>query len=155
MDITIEIITEEEKKSEICRKVLFALPEWFGIEEATEEYIDGVKGKQFLAAKIYDEFVGFYSIKDHFSETSEIYVCGVLPQFHRNGIGRLLQMETEKLLRTQNKRFLTVKTLSNSHPDKGYAGTRKFYQAQGFIPLEVFTELWGADLPCLFLVKPL
>jgi ribosomal protein S18 acetylase RimI-like enzyme len=153
--MNIELIVNENKKSEICRKVLSALPEWFGIEEATEEYIEGVQGKQFLSAKIDDDFVGFYSIADHFPETSEIYVCGVLPQYHRKGIGKLLQIETEKLLRAQNKKFLTVKTLSSEHSDEGYAKTRKFYESQNFIPLEIFTELWGKDLPCLYLVKAL
>jgi hypothetical protein len=45
---------------------------------------------------------------------------------------------------------LTVKTLSPSRPDPNYAGTRRFYEAVGFLPIEEFPTLWGANNPCLF-----
>ena len=51
-------------------------------------------------------------------------------------------------------RLLSVKTLGPSDPDPGYARTRHFYEASGFLALEE-TELWGAGTPCLLMVKPL
>jgi hypothetical protein len=45
-----------------------------------------------------------------------------------------------------------VKTLGPSYPDEGYAQTRGFYVARGFVPLEELLELWDAN-PCLLLVK--
>jgi len=53
------------------------------------------------------------------------------------------------------KEFLTVKTLADTHPDEGYAGTRRFYLAMGFKPLEVFPTLWDEANPCLLMVKRL
>ena len=50
---------------------------------------------------------------------------------------------------------LQVKTLSESHPDAGYAKTRAFYRAMGFHPLEEFKTLWGEANPCLLMVKKL
>lgn len=51
--------------------------------------------------------------------------------------------------------YLSVKTLSEAHPDLSYAKTRRFYRAVGFEPFQEFGALWGADLPCLVLVKRL
>jgi hypothetical protein len=48
-----------------------------------------------------------------------------------------------------------VKTIGESHPDKNYAKTRKFYSAQGFLPLEEIYDFWGKGLHTLFMVKPL
>ena len=50
--------------------------------------------------------------------------------------------------------LLEVKTLGASHPDPGHARIRHFYQRPGFLPLEE-TDPWGADTPCLIMVKPL
>jgi len=148
-------IEKDEKKQEICKKILLELPEWFGIEDAAQEYIENVSGTMFYAAKMFDEIVGFFSIFSHFPQTSEIYVCGILKSFHRLGIGKHILKEIERELVKDNINYLTVKTLSASHPDKGYAQTREFYKANGFIPLEEFKTLWGKENPCLFLVKNL
>lgn len=51
-------------------------------------------------------------------------------------------------------RLLEVKTLGPSHPDPGYACTRRFYELMGFLALEE-TNLWGEGTPCLIMVKPL
>ncbi len=50
--------------------------------------------------------------------------------------------------------YLSVKTLGPSRPDAHYAGTRKFYEAMGFLPIEE-TSLWGESNPCLIMVKHL
>ncbi|MCD4819005.1 MAG: GNAT family N-acetyltransferase [Candidatus Cloacimonetes bacterium] len=148
-------IENDKEKQRVCEKVLRTLPEWFGIDEATQEYIDNVAGTMFFVAKMSGEVVGFYSIISHFPQTSEIFVCGILPKYHRLGIGRELQKQVESQLIKNNVKYLTVKTLSSSHPDKGYAKTREFYKACGFVPVEEFKTLWGAENPCLFLIKKL
>jgi hypothetical protein len=51
--------------------------------------------------------------------------------------------------------YLQVKTLGPSHPSRGYAATRRFYEALGFRPLEEIHGLWAEDNPCLLLVKRL
>jgi hypothetical protein len=50
---------------------------------------------------------------------------------------------------------MSVKTLGPSHPDGGYANTRRFYRACGFLPVEELHGLWGEGNPCLVMVKPL
>jgi hypothetical protein len=46
-----------------------------------------------------------------------------------------------------------VKTRGPSLPYEPYERTRAFYLAMGFTPLEEFTEIWGPENPCLFMVK--
>jgi hypothetical protein len=47
-----------------------------------------------------------------------------------------------------------VKTLGPSRADVGYAATRRFYRAVGFLPLEELIDFWGKN-PCLVMVMPL
>ncbi|RLC55805.1 MAG: GNAT family N-acetyltransferase [Candidatus Cloacimonadota bacterium] len=151
----IKKIKIKTEKSHICKEIIESLPNWFGLPESNKEYIAGVTDTDFYAVYMHDKVVGFFSIISHFKETSEIYVCGILPDFHRLGIGSKLLRTIEGDLKEKKKKFLTVKTLSSSHPDKGYAKTREFYSACGFSPVEEFKELWGKENPCLFMVKSL
>jgi ribosomal protein S18 acetylase RimI-like enzyme len=79
----------------------------------------------------------------------------VYRQYHRYGVGRAMLLAAENYLRDLGVQYLQVKTLSDSHPDEGYAKTRAFYQAMGFHPLEEFKTLWGEANPCLLLIKQL
>ncbi|WP_279280498.1 hypothetical protein [Enterococcus gallinarum] len=49
--------------------------------------------------------------------------------------------------------FLQVKTLAETHPDQHYQRTRSFYEAMGFLPVETFPTLWGAENPCLLMIQ--
>ena len=59
------------------------------------------------------------------------------------------------LAREEGAGYLTVKTLAPMRPDEGYRRTRAFYDALGFVPLEIFPTLWGPEAPCLMMLKPL
>ncbi|MBN2004412.1 MAG: GNAT family N-acetyltransferase [Anaerolineae bacterium] len=142
-------------QSAVCGPILRALPEWFGIEEATVQYIHDVDELPTFVAWIDGRAVGFMSVKQHFPQSAELYVLGVLPDMHRHGVGRALLDAVEAHLQEQGVEFLQVKTLSPAHPDKGYAQTRAFYEAVGFKPLEEFPTLWGEANPCLLMIKAL
>jgi GNAT superfamily N-acetyltransferase len=140
--------------AQLCEPILRALPQWFGIEEATQAYIDSTDILPTLIAYADDQPVGFLSIKQHNQYSAEIYVMAVLPQYHRHGCGRALLEAAERYLREQNIEYFQVKTLGTAHPDPGYAKTRQFYLEMGFRPLEELEDLWGAN-PCLLMVKRL
>lgn len=55
-------------------------------------------------------------------------------------------------LSTHGCQLLQVKTLGPTHPDQGYARTRAFHHAVGFLPLEETSALWPGN-PCLITVK--
>jgi ribosomal protein S18 acetylase RimI-like enzyme len=142
-------------KAQVCAPILHALPEWFGIPEATAEYIQDIERLPTLLARINGHVVGFLTIKQHNPYSTEIYVMGVHPSAHRKGVGRALVEAAEKLLRGQDVEYFQVKTLSPTHPDQNYAKTRAFYQSMGFRPLEEFPTLWGEHNPCLLMIKTL
>jgi hypothetical protein len=44
-------VEEPEARSELCREILAALPDWFGIEEAVDVYVRDVAGLPTFAAE--------------------------------------------------------------------------------------------------------
>lgn len=149
-DATVEQVDDPGARSRLCERVLRDLPEWFGIEEATAEYVRDVA--ELPTFRIGDD--AFLSLKVHTPRAAEIYVMGVRKARHGQGLGSALLRVAEAHLRDHGAEFLQVKTLGPSHPDSGYANTRSFYLARDFVPLEEIHGLWG-DNPCLLLVKHL
>ena len=123
--------------------ILRRLPQWFGVESATLNYIKDAGEKPTCCALEEDMPVGFITLHLHSPSAAEIHVMGVHPGHQRRGIGQALLSRAEYWLRAQGIRFLQVKTLSEAHPSPEYALTRQFYQAMGFTLLEVFPTLWG------------
>jgi N-acetylglutamate synthase-like GNAT family acetyltransferase len=149
----IKKITDPDLKSECCNFILRSLPLWFGIESAIVDYVKDVRSMETWVAYEGETTIGFASINQHFPKSAEIHVMGILNEYHRRGIGHQLIESIEKDLRSLGVRFLTVKTLSESRANEEYSQTRNFYLNVGFTPLEEFKTLWGAENPCLLLVK--
>ncbi|MDI9484151.1 MAG: GNAT family N-acetyltransferase [Bacillota bacterium] len=147
-------IASPEEKSAIAESILRALPEWFGIEKALQDYVRGVAQTHFFAVQVGNRPVGFASIVHHNEFTSEIYCMGIYQEVHNRGLGKLLLESVEGFLRGEGKKFLTVKTLGDSWPSAEYGRTKRFYRSVGFFPLEESTEIWDGT-PCLIMVKPL
>lgn len=138
-----------------CESVLGSIPEWFGIEEANDAYIRDLETLPSYVAIEGGCVVGFLSVKQHFSTSSEIHVLAVERSHHRQGIGRALMEVAEGDLRSSGCRMLQVKTLGPSDDDAAYKRTREFYLALGFTPLEETTSFWGPENPTLIMVKPI
>jgi ribosomal protein S18 acetylase RimI-like enzyme len=143
-------------KTALCREILKALPEWFGIPEAIDIFAQGVEGQPMLACRGGGDgaVLGFVSLRVHTAVAAEAYVLGIRRAWHRRGIGRSLFAAAAALLRERGICFLTVKTLAATNPDPSHAATRGFYEAIGFAPIEVFPELWNPGNPCLLMLKP-
>ena len=142
-------------QSAACMPILRALPDWFGIEEALVHYAAEIESLPTIIACDDGHNIGFVSLKKHNPLAAEIYVMGVVPGRHHQGVGRELLHHAEKWLKTQGVTYLQVKTLGPSHPDKNYAQTRAFYEAMGFVPLEEFKQIWNEENPCLVMIKQL
>jgi GNAT superfamily N-acetyltransferase len=149
-EVTVFEVELPEARSRVCAHVLRDLPEWFGVEEATAAYIRDVAELPTFAAGE----DAFLSLKLHTPQAAEVYVMGVRRDRHREGIGAVLLELAERYLRERDFRFLQVKTLGPSYPHEGYARTRLFYEAMGFVPLEEIHGLWKGN-PCLLMVKSL
>lgn len=146
-------VVDPDLTSEVCNSILRSLPLWFGIESAIVNYVNDVKSMDTWIVYDNETAIGFASINRHFSKSAEIHVMGIRENYHRQGIGHQLVSVIEEDLRKAEVQFLTVKTLSESRPNKEYDQTRKFYLKAGFTPLEEFKTLWGEHNPCLMLVK--
>ena len=147
----VSVVEDPQSRSELCRSVLEALPEWFGIEEAVEAYVRAVAVLPTFAVGS----DGFLSLKLHTDAAAEIYVMGVLPGRQGEGVGTALVAAAEELLRGSGVEYLQVKTLGPSDPSEHYARTRRFYESRGFRPLEELASVWDAENPCLIMVKHL
>jgi coenzyme F420-0:L-glutamate ligase / coenzyme F420-1:gamma-L-glutamate ligase len=143
-------IQDPAERSRVAEAVLRDLPEWFGIEESTLQYVEDAATLPTFAV---EPDLGFLCLKQHTARAAEVYVMGVRRAQHRHGIGRALVAEAERWCRARGIRYLQVKTLGPSRPDTGYDATRAFYEAVGFVALEELHGLWSHDNPALILVK--
>ena len=131
----------------IARTILESLPDWFGIPEATEEYIADSKGRPFVCAYADDVPVGFLYLKETGRHTVELAVMGVLKEYHRQGIGRKLFANAKNEAKRIGYSFIQVKTVQMGRYDI-YDDTNRFYLSLGFKELEVFPTLWDECNPC-------
>jgi GNAT superfamily N-acetyltransferase len=138
-----------------CERVLRTLPRWFGIEESLLAYAQNTADMPTFVAMDEATIVGFLSLQEHFPQSWEVNCMAVDIAYRGKGLGRKLQESAEAWLLVEGAAILQVKTLAASHPSAAYAETRKFYEAMGYKPVEVFPTLWGTDLPVLQLAKPL
>jgi coenzyme F420-0:L-glutamate ligase/coenzyme F420-1:gamma-L-glutamate ligase len=143
-------IDDPAERSRIAEAVLRDLPEWFGIEQATQAYIEAASTLPTFAV---EPDAGFLCLKQHTPRAAELYVMGVQREQHRRGIGRALVAAAESWCRAHGIRYLQVKTLGPSRPDPEYDRTRAFYEALGFVALEELHGLWDEGNPALLLVK--
>ncbi|MFE7508117.1 GNAT family N-acetyltransferase [Promicromonospora sp. NPDC057488] len=169
-------------RSDAAHEILEELPEWFGIDRFTHEYVDAAaRFPNYVAvaepesrepgtssadaatppspladggAIPADDVLGVLLLDQRYPTSAEVHLLAVRRKHHRAGIGRTLMARVEDDLRAQGVRLLSVKTLGPSAYDPGFDQTRAFYSACGFHPVEEFPDLW-ADDPCLLMVKAL
>ena len=147
-------ITLPNDKQRIAREILEALPEWFGIPEAREEYIKKSAAQPFFAAFDGERAVGFLCLDETGKDTAELYVMGVLKDYHRHGVGRRLFEAAKERAKVLGYSFLQVKTVQmGKYPE--YDATNRFYLALGFREFEVFPTLWDEWNPCQIYVMSL
>lgn len=149
-----ERIINDTEKQEIARGILEALPDWFGIPEAREEYIRDSVGRLFFCAFMDDQPVGFLYLKQTGKDTVELAVMGVRQEYHRRGIGRALFSNAKKAAKEYGYAFMQVKTVEMGRYEE-YDATNAFYLALGFKEFEVFPTLWDAWNPCQVYVMAL
>ena len=153
MEYKILEITDNNKKMEYTNYILRKLPEWFGIETSLLEYVNTVYKYNFWAAFDNNNCIGFFSVKIHHNRTGDIYVCGINPNYHRKGIGKLLYKELEKYCIKNSCEYIIVKTVDEIDIKKSYGKTVKFYKSIGFKELITIPEVWDKNNPCLIMIK--
>ncbi len=154
--VGIRIVSVEEatEKQRISRSILEALPEWFGIPEAREQYIKESAAQLLFAALDAEKPIGFLCLKETGKETVELSVMGILKDYHRRGIGQKLFEQAKKAARNRGYSFMQVKTVQMGRY-AAYDATNRFYLSLGFKEFEVFPTLWDERNPCQIYVMSL
>ncbi|MEZ3428679.1 MAG: GNAT family N-acetyltransferase [Lachnospiraceae bacterium] len=147
-------VADSKEKQVIARAVLEALPEWFGIPEAREDYIAKSAAQIFFGAFDGEKPVGFLCLAETGKDTAELSVCGVRKEYHRRGMGRELFTSAKAFAASKGYSFLQVKTVQMGKY-KEYDATNRFYLSLGFREFEVFPTLWDEQNPCQVYVMAL
>ena len=150
----IRIVCYAEEKRRIARLILESLTDWFGISEARETYIGESTDKTMLVSEENGEPNGFLCLKETGRDTVELAVMGVLPEYHRKGIGTKLFEAAKEIAIEHGYSFLQVKTVQMGKYEE-YDRTNMFYLALGFKEFEVFPTLWDERNPCQIYVMSL
>ena len=152
MMFVIEEVKEANQKKAVVAEVLKDLPEWFGIPESTQAYIEGAKDLQVWAAYQESDLLGFVCLSYSSEDFAEIDCLGVKKFYQGRGIGSqlLATLESEA---NKNVDFLQVKTVAQGS-NKDYDRTNIFYRSLGFKKLEIFPQLLNQN-PCQILIKKL
>ena len=151
MMLVIKEVKDEEPKMAVVAEVLKDFPEWFGIPESTQAYIEGAKDLQVWAAFQESDLLGFVSLSYSSEDCAEIDCLGVKKAHQGRGIGNQLLAALESEARKKVD-FLQVKTVTEGS-NKDYDRTNVFYRSLGFKKLEIFPQLWGPQNPCQILIK--
>lgn len=148
------LINDKEHKEKIARNILCELPDWFGLPESTEEYIRCSKDMPFWADIEDEKTRGFAVLKETSPYTVEIYVMGVLKEFHRKKIGKQLFQYCYEYSKEQGYLYMQVKTVKEGCYEK-YDRTIAFYKNLGFKEFECLPTLWDEWNPCQIYVMAL
>lgn len=148
------IEVERRQDAVAVDRILRSLPEWFGIEEAIQNYVADASRQDSFVAVVDGFTVGVALVKRHFRESAEISLIAVDASQRGHGVGRRLLESVEFELRHDGCHFLQVHTVGPSFEDAAYAGTREFYSRVGFSPLQEFEGIdWSG--PTLVMIKSL
>lgn len=83
----IKEVKYEDQKMAVVAKILKDLPEWFGIPESTQAYIEGAKDLQVWTAFQESNLLGFVSLSYSSKDCAEIDCLGVKKLIKVEGLG--------------------------------------------------------------------
>jgi GNAT superfamily N-acetyltransferase len=137
-----------------CDAVLASLPYFFGDPDGIASCAAAVRCEGGWVADDDGGVVGFVTMAPHFAGSHEITWLAVQGDRRRAGIGRLLVDAVVDGMRDAGDQCAFVLTLGPSVPEPGvtdgYEGTRRFWIAQGFLPLREFgLRDWNDDAALL------
>jgi ribosomal protein S18 acetylase RimI-like enzyme len=136
-----------------CDAIVAGLPDWFGDPMGLTECAEAVRSQRgYVSVQPDGQVVGFLTWVEEDSATVEITWMAVRSESRRAGHGRSLIEALVESARATGARFVLVKTLSDAHPDKGYAQTRDFYRDMGFEPVAKM-DIWGPQNPAQLLMR--
>jgi GNAT superfamily N-acetyltransferase len=137
--------------------VVESLPYHFGVEEGRQACARAVRTSAGWVAEADGRVVGFLTVRRWYEHVLEITWMAVHAGHRRRGIGRRLiaALADEP---PPGVRYLVVTTLSAATPETvadGYAGTRRFYQQNGFSPIWDPQGWWNEENQAVLMLRDL
>lgn len=152
--INVRLRNETTGSGSSCRRILEALPAWFGVPRSFEDCVAASDRLPTAIASVGNDDVGILTWLMHTPLVAEVYVLGVVPDFHHQDVDRLLLGHVESSVAKHGVNILQVKTLTPRSPGDGYERTRSFYLSCGFRPVERALDIRGLKNPALVMFKP-
>ena len=102
-----------------------------------------------------DKVIGFYSVREENIDVLDMYVLGVLKEYHNKGVGSLLQEFVDKYALSKGYKYLMVLTLAKKANNKEYLLTRNFYLKMNFSDFYQNDDIFDKNNPCQIMIKQL
>jgi len=109
-------------RGKVCRGVLEALPEWFGRPAALESYAAAEVLPMLACSGDDGQVMGFLSTAAQTWAATEIHVIGVVPTYHRRGIGRAMVEAAAGATRLAGAQLLTGRRSRRATPTRTTRG---------------------------------
>jgi ribosomal protein S18 acetylase RimI-like enzyme len=155
--VTIRALTTEDGPA--CDAIIASLPYHFGDAGGRASCARAVRaGPGLVACTGDDTAIGFLTWRTWYATSAEVTWMAVHAEWRRRGVGRdLLATLIDGL--PADVRHLVVTTLSQNTPEDEaedtYAGTRRFYQQNGFEPIWEPEGWWNATNQAVVMVRNL
>jgi len=157
-NFSVHLLYNPDKKSALCRSIITELPEWFGMPESNQKYIAEAAELPAIAVTIgNDEWPALLLYQEKYDEwlkraVIDIRWMGVLPRWHRHGLGRLMVGRLFDIAGQMGIGCVTVETLDPLMKDKDYLKTYDFYRKMGF---EIYARNPDRQNPLVFMQRKL
>lgn len=102
----VSLVENKLEKENISSYILNDLNSWFEDEDAVKNYIEKSKDYIFFKASEKTKNLGFIVYKKTSDYTIEIFVMGVLKNYHRKNIGRNLFEKSIEFFKKYNYEFV-------------------------------------------------
>ena len=163
--IKLEILKESNKNIGVdCRWIMRALPEQFGDRIIQDQLMRDADKYPTMVAKLDGDIIGFLTYKELLPESVEMCTIGVLPQYHKQGIGNYMQDTMLSHLKSEGYKIVQIKLVAADYSTLDLGWARRL----GFSPLELHPNwCWRANtngcncryphgtIPCLIIAKTL
>lgn len=141
-----------------CDAIIASLPYHFGDAGGRASCARAVRSSPGLVACSGERPIGFLTSRSWYATSTEITWMAVHAEWRRRGIGREL-LEALIVDLPGDIRHLVVTTLSRAMPeehlDDTYAGTRRFYQQNGFEPIWEPEGWWSDENQAVLMIRRL
>ncbi len=126
-----------EQRRSACVNITKQLPEWFAQENSNIQYAKDAEKFPAIVAEFNDQAVALLVYKEILDDVLneqvvDMHWLGMLPEHHRQGIGKQLVSFLEDLVKEKQINTMTVETLDPEMKDKEYLQSYAFYESLGF-----------------------